>query len=101
MVEITDAMVDRALDVNIGLIPDIRERIRKQLDAALNPLPEPEIVVTREMADAGGAEYEMPLSEDSLEAALIVIRSFCDMAATRISLAPKRRIILPYPYKAQ
>lgn len=34
------------------------DQIRRALDAALNAPAEPEIVVTREMADAGGKEYK-------------------------------------------
>ena len=58
-IEITDEMVKRGCDWYYGTDSQAlfhnRETMRKILEAALNPPPEPEIVVTHEMAIAGQA----------------------------------------------
>ena len=57
-VEITDEMVNRAW-MKIPEGPDCLDKLvlRAALDAALNPPPEPEIVVTDEMLKAGVDTY--------------------------------------------
>jgi hypothetical protein len=79
-IEITDAMVQRAVKAGYrwqgpgGYIvgDDAAAHVRMVLDAALNPPPEPEIEVTKEMCVAGACAYNgflmmnQPIKRDNL-----------------------------------
>jgi hypothetical protein len=76
-IEITDAMVERAKIVLVdgGLLSHgetVESHARRILSAALNPPPEPEITVTKEMLVAGACAYNgflmmnQPIKRDDL-----------------------------------
>lgn len=60
--EVTDEILTRALmayyNATKGQEPANVAAMRTSLEAALHPPPEPEVVITREMSDAGGLQYK-------------------------------------------
>lgn len=79
MMEITDEMVERAMNAMWTNIPpqinyfemsvvrgELLKLARRGLTAALNPPAAPEVPITRDMADAGGAEYRRCREEEKI-----------------------------------
>jgi len=78
-IEITDEMVDRAVNAWFDQGGDerwrdsVRQQIRASLQAALNPPPAPEIVVTEAMAEAGAGVLTRMVCEGCPHDTLVVL----------------------------